>query len=100
MFLEILFDNSSELSDQLQQTNLEKAVKKGVIAFEESNNKIFGKKIIESLLFDSTFSYLLRSKLIFNVMSYFVGSAIKLELNFKFIFEKIMRSVHIERQFT
>ena len=100
MFLEILLDNSAELGDQLKQTDFEKTIKESIIAFKEGNDNIFSKKVIECFLFDGTLSYLFWSKLVLDMMCYFIRFAVELELYVELVFEKIMRSVHIEGQQT
>ena len=96
MLLKILLYDFTELSDQFKQTDFKKAVKESFIAFKESNNEVFGKEVIESFLFDSTLCHLFWHEFMFNQMSDFVGLAVELELNIEFIFEHIVRRIHVE----
>ena len=64
MFLKILFDNFSKLSDQLKHTNFQKRVEEGIVSLKEGDDQIFSKEVVKSFLFDSTLSNLFRKKLI------------------------------------
>jgi len=97
MLLEILFDDSSKFSDQLKHANFQKTIKKSVVTFKKGDDKIFGKEIIKCFLLDSTFSHLLRSELILDMMCNFIRPAVKFKLNVKLVLEHVMRSVHIKR---
>lgn len=95
-FFKISSYNLSELCDKLEYADFKETIEEMIIAFEKSDYQIFGKKIVKRFLFDSAISDFLGCKLIIENMWYFISATIESDTDIEFIFEHVMRSVHIE----
>lgn len=96
MLLEVCLDNPPKLSDQLQHADLKETIKKGLIALEESNDKVFIDEVVEGLLLDGALCNFLWLELVGKRVGYLVGPAVEGDGDVEVVLEEVVRRVHVE----
>lgn len=97
MLLEVGLDNPPKLSHQLQHTDLKEAIEEGLIALEESNDKVFVDEVIEGLLLDGALCDFFGFELVGKRVGDLVGPAVEGDGDVEVVLEEVVRSVHVER---